>query len=76
MIDTSSVHPPRIAVLFVLATVPLLFGAVHPIVQSGYVCLVLAGLGGWLLLHETLGGRGLIGGVGHGGGCPEPVQPW
>lgn len=53
MIDTSSVHPPRIAVLFVLATVPLLFGAVHPIVQSGYVCLVLAGLGGWLLLRRT-----------------------
>ena len=53
MIDTSSVHPPRIAVLFVLATVPLLFGAVHPIVQSGYVCLVLAGLGGWLLLRRA-----------------------
>ena len=53
MIDASNrLYPPRLAVLFVLATVPLLFGAVHPIVQSGYVCLVLAGLGGWLLLRQ------------------------
>ena len=51
MIDASKrLHPPRIVVLFVLATIPVLFGAVHPIVQSGYVCLVLVGLGGWLLL--------------------------
>ena len=50
MIDASNrLYPPRLAVLFVLATVPLLFGAVHPIVQSVYVCLVLVGLGGWLL---------------------------
>ncbi len=46
-------YPPRLAVLFVLATVPLLFGAVHPIVQSVYVCLVLVGLGGWLLLRRA-----------------------
>ena len=32
----------------ILATVPLLFGAVHPIVQGCYVFLVLAGLGGSL----------------------------
>lgn len=31
-----------------LATVPLLFGAVHPIVSAGYVFLVLVGLGSWL----------------------------
>ena len=54
MIDASKrLHPPRLAVLFVLATVPLLFGAVHPIVQSVYVCLVLVGLGGWLLLRRA-----------------------
>ena len=54
MIDASKrLHPPRLAVLFVLATVPLLFGAVHPIVQSVYVCLVLVGLGGWLLSEAT-----------------------
>ena len=54
MIDAlKRLHPPRLAVLFVLATVPLLFGAVHPIVQSVYVCLVLVGLGGWLLLRRA-----------------------
>ncbi len=54
MIDASHrLYPPRLAVLFVLATVPLLFGAVHPIVQSVYVCLVLVGLGGWLLLRRA-----------------------
>ena len=54
MIDASNrLYPPRLAVLFVLATVPLLFGAVHPIVQSVYVCLVLVGLGGWLLLRQA-----------------------
>lgn len=54
MIDSfKRLHPPRILVLFVLATIPLLFGAVHPIVQSVYVCLVLVGLGGWLLLRKV-----------------------
>lgn len=33
---------------FILATVPLLFGAVHPIVSASYVFLVLVGLGSWL----------------------------
>ncbi len=33
---------------FILATVPLLFGAVHPIVFGSYVVLVLVGLGSWL----------------------------
>lgn len=36
-------------ILFILATIPLLFGAVHPIVQAFYTFLILAGLGGWLL---------------------------
>ncbi|MBE0584633.1 MAG: O-antigen ligase family protein [Desulfofustis sp.] len=33
----------------ILRTIPLLFGAVHPIVLGGYVFLILAGLGGWLV---------------------------
>jgi len=45
-------HLPRIAVLLVLTTIPLLFGAVHPIVLSLYICIVLLGLGGWLLLRQ------------------------
>lgn len=36
-------------VLFILATIPLIFGAVHPIVQGLYSFLILVGLGGWLL---------------------------
>lgn len=43
-------HGPQYLVLFVLATVPLLFGAIHPIVQGAYVSLVLLGLGGWWLI--------------------------
>lgn len=34
----------------IITTVPLIFGAVHPIVLGGYVCLMLVGLGGWLLI--------------------------
>lgn len=36
-------------VFFLLATIPLIFGAVHPIVQGVYTFLILVGLGGWLL---------------------------
>ncbi len=43
-------HGPQYLVLFVLATIPLLFGAIHPIVQAVYVALVLLGLGGWWLV--------------------------
>ncbi len=35
-------------VFFLLATIPLIFGAVHPIVQGVYTFLILVGLGGWL----------------------------
>lgn len=48
-------HGPQYLVLFVLTTVPLLFGAIHPVVQSVYVALILLGLGGWWLY--TLPGR-------------------
>ena len=39
---------PLYIAYFILATVPLLFGAVHPIVYGMYVVLVLVGLGSWL----------------------------
>ncbi len=35
-------------VFFLLATIPLLFGAVHPVVQGLYTLLILVGLGGWM----------------------------
>jgi hypothetical protein len=40
---------PYFLALFLVVTVPLLFGAVHPIVQGVYVAAILVGLGGWLL---------------------------
>lgn len=39
----------HILVYFLLATIPLVFGAVHPIVQGVYTLLILVGLGGWFL---------------------------
>ncbi len=39
-------------ILTILTTVPLLFGAVHPLVQGVYVSLMLVGCGGWLLLPQ------------------------
>lgn len=36
-------------VFFLLITLPLIFGAVHPIVQGFYAFLILVGLGGWFL---------------------------
>jgi len=41
----------RFVVLFALATIPLLFGAVHPFVQGMYTAILLVGCGGWLLLN-------------------------
>ncbi|KGO33475.1 MAG: O-antigen ligase family protein [Desulfoprunum sp.] len=40
---------PNFLALLIVVTVPLLFGAVHPIVQGTYVAVILLGLGGWLL---------------------------
>ncbi|MFH2123663.1 MAG: O-antigen ligase family protein [Pseudomonadota bacterium] len=45
-------EPEKLAqalVFFLLATLPLIFGAVHPIVQGTYTFLILVGFGGWLL---------------------------
>ncbi len=36
----------------IVLTIPLLFGAVHPIVLGCYVAVMLVGCGGWLLLNE------------------------
>lgn len=49
---------PFYLAVFVLATVPLLFGAVHPIVYGSYVVLVLVGLGFWLCI--LVPGQGLV----------------
>ena len=40
----------------IVTTIPLIFGAVHPIVLGCYVFVMLAGLGGWLLLDRDEGG--------------------
>jgi len=37
----------------IVLTIPLLFGAVHPIVLGCYVALMLVGCGGWLLLDRN-----------------------
>lgn len=42
-------HLPAYFAIFIISTVPILFGAVHPVVQSSYVALVLLGFGGWLI---------------------------
>lgn len=47
-ISTKLSKAPLYLAIFILATVPLLFGAVHPIVYGSYVVLVLVGLGSWL----------------------------
>jgi len=41
---------PYFLVCFVLGTIPLVFGAVHPIVYASYTAVVLTGVGGWLCL--------------------------
>jgi hypothetical protein len=38
-------------VLGIIATIPLVFGAVHPLLTGVYTFLLLVGLGGWLLLN-------------------------
>lgn len=37
----------------IVATIPLIFGAVHPIVLGFYVLVILAGLGGWLIFSPS-----------------------
>ena len=44
----------------IVTTIPLIFGAVHPIVLGCYVFVMLAGLGGWLLLNRDEGGTCLF----------------
>ncbi len=43
----------KVFFLFLPATIPLLFGAVHPIVQGLYTAMILIGCGGWLLLNAA-----------------------
>ena len=51
---------PLYLVCFVLATVPLLFGAVHPVVSAFYTFLILVCLGGWLCFFVPGQKSGLI----------------
>jgi O-antigen ligase len=44
----------------IVTTIPLIFGAVHPIVLGCYVFVMLVGLGGWLLLNQSEGGADLF----------------
>jgi O-antigen ligase len=39
----------------IVATIPLIFGAVHPIVLGVYVFAIFTGLGGWILLCHPKG---------------------
>ncbi len=43
--------PAQYIVLFLLATIPCIFGAVHPITTGVYTVIILLVLGGWLLLN-------------------------
>ncbi|NTV51317.1 MAG: hypothetical protein HGA69_00575, partial [Desulfobulbaceae bacterium] len=46
-------QPAAYLVYGIIITIPLIFGAVHPIVLGCYVFVMLAGLGGWLLLNPA-----------------------
>jgi len=48
-------RPATYLVYGLVTTIPLIFGAVHPIVLGCYVFVVLVGLGGWLLLNQVTG---------------------
>lgn len=42
----------QFSVLFLLGTMPVLFGAVHPVVRGIYSAFILFFLGGWILLNS------------------------
>lgn len=42
----------QLSVLFLTATMPLLFGAIHPIIVGLYTAFMLVVCGGWLLLNS------------------------
>jgi hypothetical protein len=46
-------HPATYLVYGIAATIPIIFGAVHPLVAGCYVFVIFTGLGGWLLLNRT-----------------------
>lgn len=39
---------PAYLFFFILTTVPIIFGAIHPVVFASYTAVVLLGIGGWL----------------------------
>lgn len=44
--------PAAYLVYGITATIPMIFGAVHPLVAGCYIFVIFAGLGGWLLLNQ------------------------
>ena len=44
----------QFSVLFLLTTMPVLFGAVHPVVIGAYTSFILIFIGGWLLLNSRV----------------------
>ncbi|MCI5164734.1 MAG: hypothetical protein D3903_01275 [Candidatus Electrothrix sp. GM3_4] len=53
------------AVLFLLGTIPFLFGAVHPIVTGVYTSFILLILGSWLILNVSHVSKRQLFSVGH-----------
>lgn len=45
---------PAYLFFFILLTVPILFGAIHPVVFASYTAVVLVGVGGWLCFSTPL----------------------
>lgn len=53
---------PAYLFFFILLTVPIIFGAIHPVVFASYTAMVLVGIGGWLCCSTPLSatGNGII----------------
>ena len=51
--DIRLLKTAQIAVFFILGTIPLLFGGVHPVVSGAYTLFIFIILGGWLLLNTS-----------------------
>ena len=48
--DVTFRKPVQIIILFILATIPIIFGSIHPIIYGSYVSLILLCPGLWLIL--------------------------
>lgn len=45
--------PIQLLVLFIIATIPLIFGATHPIIEGIYTFILLTGIGSWLIYARS-----------------------